>query len=145
VESRLRLAKELNASAVVKVGEDDMRQICRKFTGSKGFDIIIETSGAPASLSNAIAVAKNGGTIVLIGSLERVEPDLPIIDAVFKELNILGSYRYCNMYPVVVDVLESNLNLRRLITHHYPIEKSQEAFEFVRDHKEECMKVVIEI
>jgi L-iditol 2-dehydrogenase len=145
VGTRLKLALQLNASMAVNSATDNLPILGSGFTGGKGFDVVIETSGAPRALSDAITVAKNGGTIILIGSLQKVEPDIPILKAVFKELRIMGSYRYCNMYPIVVDILASNPNLKSLITHHYPLEKTQQAFEFARDHKEECMKVVIDI
>lgn len=145
IENRLKLARQLNAEITVNSKTDDIVVQSREFTGKKGFDVVIETSGSSQALSNAVNIAKNGATIVLIGSLQNVEPDIPIIKAVFKELRILGSYRYCNTYPIVVDILASNPNLKKLITHHFPLERVQEAFEFVRDHKDDCMKVIIDI
>jgi L-iditol 2-dehydrogenase len=145
VESRLELARQLRAQLAVNGGTGDLAARGSAFTSAKGFDIIIETSGSPRAFSDAVNIAKNGATIVLIGSLQKLEPDVPMIKAVFKELRILGSYRYCNMYPIVVDILASNPSLKRLITHHFPLEKVQQAFEFVRDHKDDCMKVIIDI
>ena len=145
VENRLKLARQLHAQMGVNSTTDNLTARAREFTAEKGFDVVIETSGASRSLSDAVTIAKNGATIVLIGSLQKVEPDIPIIKAVFKELQILGSYRYCNTYPVVMDILASNPNFKRLISHSFPLEKTQQAFEFARDHKDECMKVVIDI
>jgi L-iditol 2-dehydrogenase len=135
----------LHAQAAVNSKSADLVAQSRDFTSKRGFDVVIETSGSPRALSDAINISKNGGTIVLIGSLQNVEPDIPIISAVFKELQILGSYRYCNTYPIVVDILAANQNLRKLISHHFSLENTQQAFEFARDHKNDCMKVIIDI
>jgi len=43
------------------------------------------------------------------------------------------------------DILASNPNLKRLISRHFPLEKAQQVFEFVRDHRNDCMKVIVDV
>jgi L-iditol 2-dehydrogenase len=145
VENRLKLARQLGAQMAVNSGTDDVEALGGAFTGGEGFDVVVEASGSAQALSDAVNIAKNGATIVLIGNLRKVESDFPIVKAVFKELQILGSYRYCNTFPTVVDILAANPNMARLITHHFQLEECQRAFEFARDNKADCMKVVVEI
>ena len=145
VDNRLKLARQLGAQKVVNSGTDNVEALGNEFSEQKGFDVVIEASGAAQALSNAVNIAKNGATIVLVGNLRKVEPDFPIVRAVFKELQILGSYRYCNTFPTVIDMLAASPNMERLITHHFQLEECQRALEIVRDNKADCMKVVVEV
>ncbi len=52
-------------------------------------DVVVEASGAAASLATCMAAARTGGTIVLVGIRAGSVP-LPLKEAVYGEFNIVG-------------------------------------------------------
>jgi L-iditol 2-dehydrogenase len=145
LDNRVQTASNLGCKSAINSGKSDIHEEAQKFNRGKGFDIVIETAGAIPTLKQAVHLSKNGGMIVLVGNPPEEEPAFPIMEVVQREITITGSFRYANTYPTVVDILASNKNLPALISHKFPLSKTQEAFELVRDRRNECMKVVVEI
>lgn len=146
VASRLEVACKFGARTAVNATQEDIKQVVAKLTDGMGVDLVVESSGSARGAVDAVAITKNGGTIVAVGNPPDADVPYPLLDLVSRELTLLGSFRYANIYPIAVDVLSTNTeNFRELISHHYPLERTQAAFEMVRDHKNECMKVVVEV
>jgi len=66
-ENRLKLAKELGATHVINASELDPVEEIKKLTGA-GIAYVLETSGVPDVLVQAINSSKPGGEIGIIGS-----------------------------------------------------------------------------
>lgn len=141
-ENRLQIARDSGAKHVVNANTANLLHEAEAFTQKEGFDIVFETSGALSAAQDAINIAKRGSTVVLIGSLPD-EGNLPLLRINMKELQVIGSFRYANTFPVVVNILENKPQLGKLITHRFPIEQTQDAFLFAHEHKDKCVKVVI--
>lgn len=75
IEERRRLALEAGA-AVVYAPSEPVAELVRDLTGGRGADHVIEVSGAPAALAEAIRIAGFGGTVVAMswygGTLDGV-------------------------------------------------------------------------
>jgi len=146
VESRLQVARRMGARVTVNTTREDIKEVVAKLTDGNGVDLVIESAGAARAAVDAVHIAKSGGTIVMVGNPPDTDVAYPLLDLVSRELTLLGSFRYANIYPIAIDVLATHTaNFKELISHHYPLNRSQEAFEMVRDHKNECMKVVINV
>lgn len=87
-ESRLQLASKMGAQRVFSEKEQ-----LDKTQGE--YDVIFETSGAPAALEQCIQLAAPGATIVLLG-LPGKDHSIPTVSIVRKELTIVGSMIYTN-------------------------------------------------
>ncbi len=97
-------------------------------------------------LQLTVEVTKKGGRVVLIGLPSQTHFDFELLKVVDKELNVLGIFRYANVYPGCVDLLNAGkVDLQSLITHRFPLEKTQEALQFAHEHKEESIKVVVNL
>ena len=145
LDNRVKAATELGCKRVINSAKTDILDESKNFTDGKGFDIVVETAGAVPTTVQAVHIAKNGGMVVLVGNPPEEEPSFPVLEVVQREITVTGSFRYANTYPTVVDILAANENLPKLISHKFPLEKTQEAFELVRDKRNECMKVVVEL
>jgi (R,R)-butanediol dehydrogenase / meso-butanediol dehydrogenase / diacetyl reductase len=55
-----------------------------------GFDVVIECAGTQAAVTSAIELARQGGTVVLVGT-GADQLQLPVRDVVLREKRILGS------------------------------------------------------
>ena len=96
VETRLAMAAQLGASRTI--GESGESYY-------NAFDVIYETSGAPASLEQVIRLAAPKGKIVIL-SLPGKDHPVPTDMIVRKELQIMGSLIYTDEFPESIDILK---------------------------------------
>jgi L-iditol 2-dehydrogenase len=49
---------------------------------------------------------KESGTVLIVGRGPN-EVNLPIVQSAIREVNILGSFRYCNCFPLFIALVSS--------------------------------------
>ncbi|PGH10169.1 chlorophyll synthesis pathway protein BchC [Helicocarpus griseus UAMH5409] len=83
----------------------------------RGADVVIDASGAEASVHTGIHVLRTGGTYVQ-GGMGRDVISFPIMAACTKELDVRGSFRYgSGDYKLAVGlVAEGRVDVKRLVT-----------------------------
>ncbi|CAH1797257.1 unnamed protein product [Owenia fusiformis] len=145
-EGRLKVAKTLGANHTVLVTSRDAKALASQVKECMDgkIDITIECSGAESSIQLGIFATKSGGVLVLVG-LGPAEVKLPIVDAAVREVDIRGIFRYCNTYPTALAMVASGaVNVKPLVTHHFALEKTLDAFETARTGAGGAIKVVID-
>ncbi len=85
--TRLDRALRLGATRVIAV-DGDTRQTVLDATGGRGADRVVEASGAPGQLNNAISLVRTGGTILQVG-LPPSEQTVDIHSLVMREITVL--------------------------------------------------------
>ncbi|MDX6563034.1 MAG: (R,R)-butanediol dehydrogenase / meso-butanediol dehydrogenase / diacetyl reductase [Gaiellales bacterium] len=85
-ESRLAAARALGASHTVHAGREDAVEAIRAVTGA-GADVVLEASGAPRSPGVAVAAAKRGGTVLIVG-LQAEPVALDLFSATIREVDL---------------------------------------------------------
>ena len=76
----------LGASHTVHAGREDAVEAIRAVTG-EGADVVLEASGAPRSPGVAIAAAKRGGTVLIVG-LQAEPVALDLFSAAIREVDL---------------------------------------------------------
>lgn len=143
---RLNVAKELGATHIINAKDSNYKQLIFEATRNMGPDVTFETAGSKETSRLAFEITKRGGRIVLIGLLPDNEVSVNINSIVDNEYNIYGVFRYANTYRKAIDVLSNNLEkVKKLITHRFKFDEATEAFEFVRENKDKCIKAVITV
>jgi len=153
---RLQLAKELGAAiAIDATKEDPVQKIIeltgtgRSFSGKGGgcADIVMECSGVPAVLRQAIEMTRSGGRIVMVGIFEE-EVSLNINHIIHKQLRLISSFSK-GQQPTSREVLtaikllaDGKVKAKPLISHVFPLDKIMEAFE-VQTKPDQSIKVII--
>ena len=95
-----------------------------------GFDVLFEASGSAAALRQAFGLVRRGGTIVQIGSPSEPETPLPISQLLVRELQLVGSFRYGNVWEQAIRLVASGrVNLQPLISNVFPLRQAREALE----------------
>jgi L-idonate 5-dehydrogenase len=144
VPSRRAKALELGADAALDPSADDFSGQARELAGD-GFDLIFEASGSPMALRGAFDLVRPGGTIVQIGTLAAGNIPLPAILIMNKEINLIGSMRYGNVFDEAIRlVAEGRVNLRPLINGVFSLDETVKAFAFAGD-KTLSFKVQIQL
>lgn len=129
----------------VDASRDMAEEIVRMFGTGVGADVVLECTGAESCIQTGVFAAKKGGTFVQAG-MGKENVVFPITTACIRALRILGSIRYTyGCYPEAVNLVASGkIQPSRLITHRFKFEHALEAFEVVREAKEDTLKVIIE-
>jgi threonine 3-dehydrogenase len=130
---RLDLAGRVADIIPVNVAKEDLKGIQKKLGMTEGFDVGLEMSGSPQALSQMIDNLIMGGKIALLGLPSGpVEVDIPsVIMKALKIKAIYGREMYETWYKMVA-MLESGLDVSKIITHRFPIDDFQKGFDAMR-------------
>lgn len=134
---RLEQVKKTGLIDTIDRNDEHWLEQIKEICGEKGADVVVEATGVPAVLKDALEAVRPGGTIavgsVYHGSVDNFEP-LPIMR---KELMIVGSKGpspsvKTNGESVVVDILTKLQNdLKKIIT-VYEYKDGVKAFEDIK-------------
>ncbi|TFK21614.1 NADP(H)-dependent ketose reductase [Coprinopsis marcescibilis] len=126
--------------------KDGAQKLLSVFNAQQGFDVVYECTGAQPCIQMSIHTAVTGGKVMLIGMGSR-NVLLPLSAAACREVDIHGCFRYCNTYPAALELLASGKlqNIDRIVTHRFPLEESQRAFELMMKGRDEHGRLVIKV
>lgn len=145
-EKRLSYAKKYGATDIIKAGESNAVERIKNQTANQGCDVVFETSGAEQGIKSALKFIRRGGKLIAVGVTSKTEIQFPYLYLIDNEIDILPVFRYVNMYPRAIQLLEKGLvDLQSMVTHRFPLEKTQEALDFAHDNKSEAIKVVVNL
>jgi L-iditol 2-dehydrogenase len=144
VDSALELANELGADAVANGEREDAVARVMEFTGGRGADLVFECCGGPSmprTLSQATRMARRGGKVVIVGGFDEGEVAIPLEwqKIQMSEIQLIpsASFAFKDIYPeqgMVVELLaKGKLEAKKLITHRFPIDRINEAFDVAQD------------
>jgi L-iditol 2-dehydrogenase len=106
-------------------------------------DIAFECAGENEAVEDAIAAARPGGRVVLVGIPADDRISFTASTARRKGLVIKLSRRMKHTYPRAIRLVESGLvDVRTLVTHRFPLEKTAEAFAVAQ--RREGLKIIVE-
>ena len=130
---RLALAAEVADVVPVDVSKEDLRGVMGRLKMVEGFDVVLEMSGAPAAFDQLFDSVVVGGRVALLGL-----PSKPaLVDwnkVIFKQLTLKGIYgrEMFETWHKMIAMLESGLDVRKVITHRLPASRFLEGFETMR-------------
>ena len=142
-EYRLGLAKQLGATRVVNVANEDLREVMGELGMTEGFDVGLEMSGVPSAVSSMLDTMNNGGKIAMLG----IPPSDMAVDwnqVIFKGLQIKGIYgrEMFETWYKMVSLLQSGLDISPIITHKFNVDEFQQGFDIMRSGQ--SGKVILE-
>ncbi|KAH9041766.1 GroES-like protein [Lactarius pseudohatsudake] len=107
-------------------------------------DVALECTGAEASIGAAIQAVRFGGTVFVVG-VGKNEMQFPFMRLSTREMDLRFQYRYANTWPRAIRLVEAGLlsDIRKFVTHRFPIEDAVRAFETSADVKSGAIKVQI--
>jgi len=142
----LAFAERLGADASVHVGEEDAAAETRRIVGD-GLDLVLETAGAPEAVELATRLVRPGGRVVLLGLAgEGRMLELPSDRITFGDMDVIGSFSYTTSdWSHVVDLLTRGLvDFDPLVTHRFPAERFEDAFDVMDARRGVVAKVLLE-
>jgi L-iditol 2-dehydrogenase len=141
---RLDAARALGATSAILAGNGSEVPEIMAATGGRGVDVAFEVAGENAAVEAAIAAVRPGGRVLLVGIPADDRTSFSASVARRKGLTIKLVRRMKHTYPRAIQLVESGqVDVRSLVTHRFPLEKSMEAFSLAQ--RREGLKVIIEI
>ncbi len=131
-EYRLDLARKMGATVALNVTNDSLDRVMEQLGMEEGFDVGMEMSGNPSAFRDMLRTMHHGGKIAILG----IPPEDFAIDwnqVIFKGLLIKGIYgrEMFETWYKMASMLKSGLEIEPIITHRYPLEDYEEAFELM--------------
>lgn len=127
---RLELARQLGAAETIAVGPGtDVPAAVRALTENRGADVCIEAAGSPITAKQCFAAVRTAGQVIFNGEQAAVELS-PSEDFIRRDITATGSWFYhFSEYTPMLELYRAGLPIDSLITHHFPVEQAQEAYQ----------------
>jgi len=143
---KLEIAKKLGATDIINIRRENDIERINEITDGKGADFVVETSGAPTTLQQAIDIVKKRGFIALIGFYETEINDLIINRLVTKEATMRGIMGEMGIIPPIIKyITESGLDLEPMITREIEFDDVVNYFENHREMHKSDIKVLVKV
>ena len=146
VASRRDLAKRLGAEAVTWAPEAELRELTREWAKSEGPPLVIETSGEVGVLPQAAEMVSAAGRVVVVGMSSGA---VPIRPGAFpeKEIDVIGSSCATagDFRDAIKLVAAHRAAVAELFSHHFPLARAAEAFEFAMSRPQDAIKIVVTV
>ncbi|PWE48390.1 L-idonate 5-dehydrogenase [Thioclava sp. NG1] len=122
----LAMAREMGAASTINAGKAP--EALDRYTSGKGyFDALFECTGVAQGLLPALETMRPRGVVVQLGLGGDVP--LPLTKIAAKELDLRGSFRFHEEFPLGVRAMQQRrLDLRSLITHEFAVDDAEQAF-----------------
>ncbi|KAJ2990146.1 hypothetical protein NUW58_g3103 [Xylaria curta] len=105
---------------------------------------VMECTGVESSVCTAAFSVRRGGTLMVIGVGRPVMNNIPFMHLSLAEIDLKFINRYRDTWPAAIQCLSGEvLNLNKLVTHKFPLEKAVEAFELNADPTTPSIKIHI--
>ncbi|MCA9234274.1 MAG: galactitol-1-phosphate 5-dehydrogenase [Planctomycetales bacterium] len=143
-DDRLSMARRFGADETVNPANQDAVTRVKELTAGRGADAALEVVGAAATVHTAVACARKGGAVTLVGNLSPSVP-LPLQDVVTRELTLLGSCASQGEYPRAIELMAAaKIDVAPLISARAPLLEGPRWFERLYAREPGLMKVVLE-
>jgi 2-desacetyl-2-hydroxyethyl bacteriochlorophyllide A dehydrogenase len=146
VPARRDLAKRLGAERVAWAPAEALRDEIRDWTGGDGPPLVVETSGETTVLPQAVDLISAAGRVVVVGMSSGTAAVRP---GVFpeKEIDVIGSScATAEDFTNAARLVSANrASLAALFSHHFPLSRTAEAFEFAMNRPPDAIKIVVTV
>jgi threonine 3-dehydrogenase len=141
--ARLRLAADVADVVPVDVSRENLAEVTARLGMKEGFDVGLEISGAPAALEQMIEHLVMGGKIAMLG-LPAKPFAIDWSSLILKMLTVKGIYgrEMFETWHKMLAMLQSGLDVRKVITHRLPAAAYGQGFELMRNGN--CGKIVLD-
>lgn len=142
---RLKLAEKWGAIPIHTESSDAVKEI-DKATNGRGVDVAIEAAWADQSVQQAADMIRLGGRIVLVGISASDQILMKHSTVRRKGATIRLSRRMKHTYPRAIGLYNRGaVDLKSLVSHRFPLEKTRDAFELNCRYDPGVVKVIVDL
>ncbi len=145
-DARLDIAGRCGIEARVNTAKTDLAAAVAKHLGPDKADLILECVGAQATIEQAVAVARKGTDIVVVGVFGgRPTVDLGAVQD--RELRLIGTlmYQEADWRTAIELIAQGKVKLDPLITDSFAFADYLKAYQRIEENRDRSMKVMIRV
>lgn len=144
VAHRREVARLMGADAVIDPVQTDPVLQIRSDTGGRGVDLAIDCAAKGDSMNQSIRACRSGGRFVLTGIPSGSHHSLDIDTLRLEEITLFNVRRSNDESRTALELIgQHRARLAPLLTHRFPLEEIQRAFEMVHAYEDGAVKVLI--
>jgi (R,R)-butanediol dehydrogenase/meso-butanediol dehydrogenase/diacetyl reductase len=142
IESGRRAQAEALGFETIEAGNELPRRVRQRLRAG-GADVVVETTGSPTILADAVRCARRGGRIVMAG-ITSAPATIDTSEIVLFERSLIGSLGYRNDVERVVHMIEAGLvEPAGLISEIVPLSEAADAVKSLAEKVEGRIKVLV--
>ena len=147
IENRLHLSREMGADEVIDFTQEDPVAAIKRLTGGRGVDVAIEALGKQETFQWALEATRPGGIVSSLG-VYGGKLEIPVEPFVYgigdkQILTTLCPGGKERMRKLMELVRHGRIDLGRLVTHSFPLDRIEEAYELFGNQRDGVVKVAI--
>ena len=145
-EFRLGIAASCGIENRLNAAGADVGAYIPSVFGPDKADLILECVGANPTAGQAVANARKGTDIIIVGVFgEKAIVDMGLVQD--RELRLIGTLMYQEKdFRVAIELIEKGrVTLAPLITDHFAFLDYQKAYQHIEAHRDNSMKVMMDI
>jgi L-iditol 2-dehydrogenase len=144
VPDRLAVAQELGANGTIRVGPQDPVEEVLRATEGRGVDVAFEAAGPPEATQQCLDVLRPAGQLVVIGIPSEDEYRFRASQLRRHEVTVQLVRRQNENYPEAIELVRQGaVKLSPVLTHRFPMERAQEAFELAHRKGDGAVRVAV--
>ena len=146
MDFKLEKAMECGIEHTLNILKTPFKEGALAVFGNEGFQVGFEAAGVQASLDTLIGNVEKGGEVVILGVYAK-NPTVNMYFVGEHELNVFGSmmYRHEDYLEAAALIAEGKIVLDPLVSKHFPFDQYLEAYQFIGNHADKLMKVMIDL
>lgn len=129
---------------VLTVGPEDVAELVRSTSEHGGADVVLEVAGVPETFRLAWECARPNAVVTVVALYDGPQT-LPLPDMYGKNLTFkTGGVDGCDCAEILHLIEEGRIDTTPLITHTFPLERIEEAYDLFENHRDGVIKVAVE-
>ena len=144
-DNRLKIGLELGADYVVNArNESNVVDAIKKLNGGKGVDYVVECSGAPNAVNEAIRMVNRGGKVCL-AAFPHEETPVDVAHIVRNNIYLYGirGEGKSATHRAEAFMSQKRFDATKVHTHTFPLEDLPTAIKYARERIDDAIKVVV--
>jgi len=127
-EDKLARAKRFGAKETINASKVELSKVIKAMTDGLGADVVVESTGTPTGINQAVNLVRPRGTIALKTTCGALASDIDTTKLVVDEIRIQGSR--CGPFHKAIDVLKTKrIPVSSLISDVYSFREVADAIE----------------
>ena len=143
---RLAKARECGIKYTLNVSKTPLAEGVKELFGEEGFQTAFEVAGVESSIQSLMTTIQKGGDIVIVAVFAH-NPVINMEHLGEHELRLVGTlmYKHEDYLEAVEAISSGRIRLQPLVSNRFPLERYDDAYQYIDDNRMSTMKVMIDL
>lgn len=142
--SKLELAVKMGADRVIRMPQENFREVVLAETQGRGVDIVIDTAGSTDLMKESVLCTAKMGSISLLAFYDKPLDGFVLDDFVMGKKALRGISGSREFFPVVAKLLaDEAIRLEPMITREIPFAEAERCMEYYEQDAADRVKLMV--